>query len=273
MNPDENKVAAGYRDKGFFFPIQILDKNELIYFQNAYQEHLEILGSDPSLNRLAQLHLHFRWAYELARHPNILKYIKPILGPDVLIHGSRLFYKSAYARKHVSWHQDGYYLNLNSFEYLTAWISLAHSKKENGCLRAIPETHKHLYEHVSSPTKGNLLSSGLTVKRTFNESHAVDFELKPGEMSLHHVNLVHGSEPNTSDQPRVGFAIRYISTKVSQNFPHHPVMLASGSYDGTRHYELSKEIPGNDLQKSIVNQKKAHEAYKRRRSEEFLYKN
>ena len=40
--------------------------------------------------------------------------------------------------------------------------------------------------------------------------------LQPGEMSLHHVLIVHGSEPNTRRSPRIGFAIRYVPTDVRQ---------------------------------------------------------
>jgi non-haem Fe2+, alpha-ketoglutarate-dependent halogenase len=40
--------------------------------------------------------------------------------------------------------------------------------------------------------------------------------LRPGEMSLHHVRLVHGSPPNPSNDRRIGFAIRYIPTSVAQ---------------------------------------------------------
>ena len=35
-------------------------------------------------------------------------------------------------------------------------------------------------------------------------------------MSLHHVKLIHGSEPNPSDKRRIGLAIRYIPTHVRQ---------------------------------------------------------
>ena len=41
-------------------------------------------------------------------------------------------------------------------------------------------------------------------------------ELRAGEMSLHHVRLIHGSDPNPSDTRRIGFAIRYIPTHVRQ---------------------------------------------------------
>jgi non-haem Fe2+, alpha-ketoglutarate-dependent halogenase len=41
-------------------------------------------------------------------------------------------------------------------------------------------------------------------------------ELAAGEMSLHHVRLIHGSDPNPSKDRRIGFAIGYIPTYVLQ---------------------------------------------------------
>lgn len=47
-------------------------------------------------------------------------------------------------------------------------------------------------------------------------SKAVKIEVRPGEMSLHHVRLIHGSPPNPSGDRRIGFAIRYVPTYVRQ---------------------------------------------------------
>ena len=41
---------------------------------------------------------------------------------------------------------------------------------------------------------------------------AVDLELEPGQMSLHDVNLIHGSNRNTSPRRRAGVAYRYMPT-------------------------------------------------------------
>jgi non-haem Fe2+, alpha-ketoglutarate-dependent halogenase len=49
-----------------------------------------------------------------------------------------------------------------------------------------------------------------------DQAQAVSIELEPGEMSLHHVRIVHGSPPNASDKRRIGYAIRYIPTYVRQ---------------------------------------------------------
>lgn len=50
-------------------------------------------------------------------------------------------------------------------------------------------------------------------------THSSDIEIQlhySGQMSLHHVKLIHGSPPNKSDKRRYGFAIRYVAPHVKQ---------------------------------------------------------
>ena len=49
-----------------------------------------------------------------------------------------------------------------------------------------------------------------------DEAQAVDITLAPGEMSLHHVLIVHGSAPNRASWSRVGFAVRYLPPHLRQ---------------------------------------------------------
>jgi ectoine hydroxylase-related dioxygenase (phytanoyl-CoA dioxygenase family) len=46
----------------------------------------------------------------------------------------------------------------------------------------------------------------------YDEAQAVDLELAPGQVSLHDVFLLHGSEANTSDRPRRGMTLRFMPT-------------------------------------------------------------
>ncbi len=49
-----------------------------------------------------------------------------------------------------------------------------------------------------------------------DEARGVDIVLHPGEMSLHHVRMFHGSPPNRSADRRIGYAIRYIPPRIKQ---------------------------------------------------------
>jgi hypothetical protein len=61
-----------------------------------------------------------------------------------------------------------------------------------------------------------MLSRGQEIAVSVDESKAVDVVLAPGQMSLHHVMLIHGSEPNRSSTRRIGYAVRYLPTYVKQ---------------------------------------------------------
>ena len=52
-------------------------------------------------------------------------------------------------------------------------------------------------------------------------------------MSLHHVKLVHGSEPNRSNDRRIGLAIRYIPTDVKQLKVRDLATLAAVAWTAT----------------------------------------
>jgi len=61
------------------------------------------------------------------------------------------------------------------------------------------------------------LSRGQEVQVDVDEADKAYLALQPGQMSLHHGLAIHGSGPNTSDDRRLGFAIRFIAPDVVQN--------------------------------------------------------
>jgi ectoine hydroxylase-related dioxygenase (phytanoyl-CoA dioxygenase family) len=106
---------------------------------------------------------------------------------------------------------------LSKPDVVTAWVALSESNRSNGAMQVIPGTHLlDQIPHHDTFSENNLLTRGQEVAVAVDESQAVSIELEPGEMSLHHVRIVHGSPPNTSPNRRIGYAIRYIPTYVRQ---------------------------------------------------------
>ena len=194
-----------------------------------------------------------------------MEYVKQILGANVLIHGSSVFCKNPGDKSFISWHQDGYYLKLKSFEYISDWIALSDSTIENGCMQFIPKSHHSILSHKTELNSNNLLSSGITVNDIIAKDTAINIELKAGEMSLHHVNLLHSSTPNISSNKRIGFAVRYISSEFSQELKHHDVILASGRYN-KNHFKVLESEPTGSIESNIIKQKTAHDLYLKTRS-------
>ena len=73
-----------------------------------------------------------------------------------------------------------------------------------------------LFQQDDTFEEDNMLSRGQAVKTDVDESTAVLAPLSAGEMSIHHVRVIHGSEPNTTDDRRIGMVLRYCATDVRQ---------------------------------------------------------
>jgi non-haem Fe2+, alpha-ketoglutarate-dependent halogenase len=217
-----------YNSDGFVFPVRVFSGDEILYFRAA----LEKLLADfevGTLKRLDGLHLFFPWAYQLVSHDALLNSIEQVLGPDILVDGTLVFYKPAHDSSYVSWHQDSVYSTWHLTPSTSAWIALTPSNPGNGCMRAIPGSHKEgLLSHTNRADKSNLLIRGEQVA-TGNEAKAVDIVLEPGEVSLHHSTLVHGSNANSSDQPRIGFIVRFITNQIARQ--ERPVLRVRGNGD------------------------------------------
>lgn len=242
-----------YRHDGILFPIPVLDEHEVKEYGACLKE-LEVgLGGTPKSHELGQCHLFFDWAHRLVSHSGILDVVEDVIGPNIAVHATSVFQKRPHDATFVSWHQDGYYLELDQPDFVSAWVALTDSNEENGCLRVVRSSHQNgSFPHGNSAmSQQNLLTSGLEIAVAVEESEATDVVLRPGEMSLHHVNIVHGSNPNHSGNPRVGFAIRYVAPHVKQARPHFPVLLVRGK-DEYGHFELQDDPPGDNFEQSLA---------------------
>lgn len=212
----DSGAVAEYRKRGYHFPIRVLTQAELDA-ANANMKATEAKLGGKLKGRFNQKpHLLFPWMNELIRHPKILDAVESVIGPNILCWGSQFFAKQPGDGMYVSWHQDATYWGLSKPDVVTAWIAFTPSVPLSGNMRVVAGTHLEQLKHNDTFVESNLLSRGQEVEAKVDEKDAIDITLQPGEMSLHHVLLVHGSEPNRATWPRVGFAVRYVPTDVRQ---------------------------------------------------------
>lgn len=206
-----------FREYGYVAPIRVMSVAQALELRERLEEFEQ--GNDKLRKKALNVksHLLFPWLAELVRKESIVDAIEDLYGENLLCWASSFFIKDANDPAFVSWHQDSTYWGLSKPDVVTAWVALSESNKENGAMQVVPKTHLlDQIPHRDTFSEHNLLTRGQEVAVAVDESQAVSIELEPGEMSLHHVRIVHGSPPNASAKRRIGYAIRYIPTYVQQ---------------------------------------------------------
>jgi len=267
MKALSSAAVERYRRDGFYFPVPVLTPDEARECRRRLEAVEAANGGQLGGELRQKPHLLFTWLADLVRHPAILDAVEDVLGPNLLVWSTSFFIKGPRDAAFVSWHQDATYWGLSEPDVVTAWVAFTEATVDNGAMRMVPGSHGEQLVHRDTFAANNLLSRGQEIEVAVDEARGVDIVLRAGEMSLHHVRMVHGSPPNRSDDRRIGFAIRYIPTYVRQ--------LAGGA-DGAMlvrgvddfHYYVPERPPTADLSADA----RAHHAESVARSASILYR-
>lgn len=245
------EALSRYQRDGFYFPLRAMSAEEAQSYRQRLEAYERTTGEPIHSNYRHKVHLLFTWANELVHHPRILDAAEDVLGPNLLCWTTNFFIKEANTPDYVSWHQDATYWGLSSDEVMTAWVALSDAPVESGAMKFWPGSHKmNQAEHRDTFHEHNLLSRGQEIAVDVPPEEGVMVPLKAGEFSLHHVKLVHGSEPNQTNDRRIGLAIRYIPTHVRQLKTNDSAMLVRG-HDEYGHFALEPE-PQVDLDATAI---------------------
>jgi len=244
-------AVEAYQRDGYYFPVSVMSAAEALGFRARLEAHEAVAGKPLQGNMRHKTHLLFTWADEMVHHPAIVDAVADVIGPDILCWTTNFFIKEPRSPGFVSWHQDSTYWGLDPDHVITAWVALTRSDLVSGCMKVIPGTHTvEQIPHVDTFHKDNLLSRGQEIAVEVDRSKAVDVVLSPGEISLHHIKLVHASEQNSSDDRRIGFAIRYIPTYVRQTKVRDSATLVRGT-DKYGNFDLEPR-PKRDLDEAAL---------------------
>ena len=206
-----------YHDQGFVSPIRVISEQEALSIKDELEQVEKEFPEEINSESRNNLHLSFAFLDALAHNKIIVDAIEDLIGPDISLWASVMFIKEPSSKQYVSWHQDATYMGLDSLDFPTPWIALSPSNIETGCMTMIAGSHKtKIQNHEDTFAENNILTRGQVIQDV-DESKAVDLILQPGEMSIHHGAVIHGSQPNNSNQRRIGFSLQsYMPNNVKQ---------------------------------------------------------
>ena len=250
MNSLTDQEVAHYREHGYVVPSFRLSPARVIKLRRALDA---VIAANPGVRpeRLVSIHTREKGAegvegneifFELARDEAILDLVEQLIGPDIVMWGCQAFCKPPGNGMEVPWHQDGQYWPIRPLKTCTMWLAIDDADRDNGCLQVIPGSHLGSIHYGHQKETRDKLVLNQSIKDPRLENAEFDYiELKAGQLSLHDVFLVHGSQPNTSGRRRAGFTVRYMpSTAVLRrdieipfagypvNWKEKPLWLAKG---------------------------------------------
>lgn len=217
MHPLSDEQVAAYRRDGFmvvkgaYSPAEVAElsqvTNTFVEKSRALSDHNEIFDVDlaaghsaqsPKLRRIKHPH---KWhpVYRAALEKSaVLDIVGQLIGNHIRMRHSKLNAKAPGGGAAVEWHTDwGYYPHTND-DILEVGIAIDDVTLENGCLMILPGSHRQpAHDHHE-----NGLFVGAVAPDSFNMNDAVPVLLAAGDISIHHVRLLHGSAPNTSSRTR-----------------------------------------------------------------------
>ena len=197
-----------YHDEGFISPVRVISEAQALSIKSQLEQVEAEFPDEINAESRNNLHLSFAFLDALAHNKIIVDAMEDLIGPDIALWASVMFIKEPSSKQYVSWHQDATYMGLDSIDFPTPWIALSPSNIETGCMTMIAGSHhSEIQNHEDTFAENNILTRGQVISN-IDRSKAVDLILEPGEMSIHHGAIIHGSQPNKSNQRRIGFSLQ-----------------------------------------------------------------
>ena len=246
--------AETYRRDGFVFPIDAVNAEEAQAIRADLEAaEAELAGEPEKLALLRSYPDRLLPSFDrLIRNENLIAAASAVLGPDLLVWSAGLFIKEANSPKIVSWHQDLTYWGLDDAEETTCWTALSPSTLNSGCMKFVPGSHmKQLVPHVDTFDENNLLTRGQEIAVDVPAGEAVAIELQTGQASMHHGHLFHSSGPNTTDDRRIGSAIRYIKPSMKQRSGDRVLVALVSGEDRHGHFTIVGPPKGRLLEEDF----------------------
>ncbi len=124
--------------------------------------------------------------------PPLVDVLRRVLGPALKLMQSIVLLRRG-GTPGMDWHQDRHYLDTGGNRLVAAWVALDDARADNGCLRALPGSHRAamLWPHTALPD-GGFRAHGFP----FDEDQPVVLNVDAGTAILFDGHLLHRSALN-----------------------------------------------------------------------------
>ena len=199
-----------YHAKSMYSPDEVatleLAFDRIVAQLMAADENINARWSGPEMDKMGAQNTviyHTHQVHEFShdwlraiQHKGFLDIAEQIIGPDIIMHHTKLFQKPAEKGAPFPMHQDYSYFASYKDTMMAGAIFVSDATDEMGCLRVYPGSHKLGRVPGSSGNVESLMLTDYPIEK------ATPLEVKAGDVVFFHYFTVHGSLPNRSNQVR-----------------------------------------------------------------------
>ena len=221
---------AFHRD-GYFVVEDLFDTEEVALLRDITER---ILPMDPHLHEqldvegnVTRISVRYNLSDDVfsaaVRCPRIVETMATLLDDEVYHYHHKVMVKDPEFGGAWEWHQDyGYwYENYLAPTMGSCMISITRHTRENGCLKVVPGSHS--LGRINHGTSGTQVGADPErVARILEQIPLVHCELPPGAGVFFHSNLLHRSDRNASQEPRLSL-INCYNTVGNDSFQEVPI--------------------------------------------------
>lgn len=205
MNRD---LAAEFERDGFVIVPHLFTRAEMAPIKEAIADVLRDTGDHGGV--FVGLSARDAACQALHKDPRLLEILARIWSPDIEFLSDKIVYKSAKTSYPSPWHQDWPYWH--GAHKVSVWLALDDATAENGCMKLLPGSHRHVETHDAGPTVEGTFGNSVRTE-IVPEAVAVTAAVEAGGAVFFHDLTLHASHPNASGADRWAWIGTYRDAK------------------------------------------------------------
>lgn len=236
-------IGQFFHENGYYFAKGVYSSEEINVMENDFDRVVDqLVKSDENINarwggRLMDaldggesviIHTHNIQSFsgvwlQAFMHDRFLDITEEILGPDIMLHHSKLFCKPPEQGSPFPMHQDWQYFPSVKDTMIAAIIYVSEATDEMGCVRVYPGSHRELERTDGMMGRGD----NEEITDRYPIENATVLEAEPGDVLFFSYFTLHGSMPNRSNKTRKSVLVQMLagSDQIVEGNRHTDVKL------------------------------------------------
>jgi ectoine hydroxylase-related dioxygenase (phytanoyl-CoA dioxygenase family) len=226
---------ASYRKDGYVFLDSVLPADEMAMFRPSLVAAVDRLNDEKAqMERIVQgkeqgwKFVQNLWEHDETAKAFILAHRFGKLAADLMgVDKVRLFRDQSYFKQpsggSTAWHQDGYFMPLDTKNIITMWVALSDVDLDMAPMKFFGGSHDGKYHGTSGPADEDME----TFEKYMLDKGYPQFQSGPykaGDATFHSGWTLHGSLSNTSDKTREAIVIVYYADGAIITLPPDPLI-------------------------------------------------